>query len=105
MLTTVYGEQCNSCGGYDEPNTHDGDCPFNPTTMVRVAPTILSVAPHREGGLLVKARYACNHVQDCWFPHAPRRASRQQLKGWVFGSRQQDELCSRCEREAREATQ
>ena len=66
-------------------------------------PAIISVAPHRLGGLAVIARFACGHEQLNVFPHAPRRSSRQQIKGWLFGSRPQEETCSRCRREAAEA--
>jgi hypothetical protein len=65
-------------------------------TSVPPKPAILSVERHQLGGLSVNARFACGHAQMNWFPHAPRRASRQEIRGWLFGSRQQDELCSRC---------
>jgi hypothetical protein len=63
-------------------------------------PAILGVDAHPSGGLRVRAIFGCGHEQTSWFPHAPRKASRQEIRGWLFGSRE-DELCSRCAREAR----
>jgi hypothetical protein len=42
-----------------------------------VTPAILHVEPSPLGGPSVRARFACGHAQTSWFPHAPRRGSRQ----------------------------
>lgn len=54
------------------------------TAIVRAR--ILKTTYQRGVGLIVEAEHTCGHRTRNVFPHAPRRASRQEIRGWIFGS-------------------
>ena len=60
--------------------------PIDKPIVGQYTPRILDVWHVPGVGLKVKAEHACGHLTMNTFPHAPKRSSRQEVKGWIFGS-------------------